>query len=342
LSRRTPGSKRAKKLKSAIKIKLSALSFPVDFGVFIRPERERFEELLSEVRAVEALGYRSVWISDHLLGLYGDPGSSRFECWTTTSTLALATSRIRLGQLVLCGPFRHPPLLAKEAATLDAISGGRLELGIGAGWHRPEFTAYGYPFEGPAARIGRLEEAVQIMKMMWTEPRPNFEGRYYRIEEAYCSPKPAQKPHPPLMIGGGGERLLLRVVARHADVCNFAAWVGTPEDYRRKREALDGHCEAVGRSPEEIRGSWAAFVVIKEDAKEAEEGAKRFAESMSSVSQGPPDAYMPAIYGSPGECIEQVQSYVDVGVSLFILSFLGGDFKSEATLFAEEVTPAFK
>lgn len=318
------------------------MSFPIDFGVFIRPERESFRELLSEALLVERLGYHSIWISDHLIGLYGSPGASRFECWTITSGLALATSRIRLGQLVLCTPFRHPPLLAKEAATLDAVSGGRLELGLGAGWHQPEFTAYGYPFEGASARIRQLDEAVQIIKKMWTETKPSFEGKYYRIEEAYCSPKPIQKPHPPLMVGGGGEKLLLGVTARHADVCNFAAWIGSPENYRRKREILDGHCKRIGREPGEIRSSWAAFIIIKEDAEEAEEGARKFAEGLASARQGPTEEYMPAIYGSPAECVRLIQDYIDVGVSLFILSFLGGDFESEARLFAEEVMPAFK
>lgn len=274
--------------------------------------------------------------------MYRQPDSERFECWTTLSAIAGATSRIRLGQLVLCNAFRHPPLLAKMAATLDVISGGRLEFGIGAGWHEPEFQAYGYTFDRPAPRIGRLREAVQIVKSMWTEPSPSFEGRYYQIRGAHCSPKPVQKPHPPVMIGGGGERLLLRVVAQHADVCNFSAWLGRPEDYRHKLEVLERHCESVGRDPGEIRKSWAAYVVVKEDTREAEEVVKRFVERLASYYERPRDELRPPIAGTPEECVEQIQRYIDVGVSLFILRFVGGDSVGETKLFSEEVVPAFR
>lgn len=317
------------------------LSSAIDFGVFLSAEPPSFGELLSEVKECERLGYHSVWLSDHLIGMYRRPDSERLECWTTLSALAGATSRIRLGSLVLCNPFRHPSLLAKMAASLDVISGGRLEFGIGAGWHEPEFQAYGYPFERPATRIRRLSEAVQIVKSMWTEPHPSFEGRYYQIKDAYCSPKPVQKPHPPLMIGGGGEQLLLRAVARHADVCNFSAWIGSPEDYRRKLDVLERHCESLGRDPGEIRKSWAAYVIVKEDAKEAEEIVKRFVKGLASYYGRPENELRLPITGTPEDCVEQIQRYVDVGVSLFILMFYGGDSVGEAGLFSEEVVSAF-
>lgn len=185
------------------------MSHKINF-VFIPPERPSFNDILSDVLLSERLGYHSIWTYDHMIGMYENPGDNRFECWTTLSALAGATKHIRLGQLVLYNPFRHPPLLAKQSATLDAISGGRLELGLGAGWHKPEFEAYGYPLEGPTVRIRRLDEAALIIKKMWKEESPNFSGRHYEIKRAYCAPKPVQKPHPPLMIGGGGERLLLR------------------------------------------------------------------------------------------------------------------------------------
>jgi len=316
------------------------LKYPIDFGVFIPPERPGFDDILSDVFLCEGLGYHSVWTSDHVIGMYADPGDNRFECWTTLSALAGATTRIRLGQLVLCNPFRHPPLLAKESATLDAISGGRLILGLGAGWHEPEFKAYGYPFESPATRVRRLDEAARIIKMMWTEESPSFRGRHYRIEEAYCAPKPVQKPHPPLMIGGGGEQLLLRTVARHADVSNFAAWRRPPEEYGRKRAILERHCQKVGRDTNEIRGSWAAYALIKESKREATRAIDEYTK-MSAASDRPPESLMPPLAGTPQECIEQIHRYIDVGVSLFILRFVGDDFEAEATLFAEEVAPAF-
>lgn len=328
-------------LLAKIEIAEPSLSYPIEFGVFIPPERPSFQDILSDVLHCERLGYHSVWTSDHVIGMYANPGDNRFECWTTLSALAGATSRIGLGQLVLCNPFRHPPLLAKESATLDAISGGRLILGLGAGWHEPEFKAYGYPFESPATRVRRLDEAARIIKMMWTEERPSFRGRYYRIEGAYCAPKPAQEPHPPLMIGGGGEQLLLRTVARHADMSNFAAWRRPPEEYARKRTVLERHCERVGRNPGKIRGSWAAYALVEEGEREAQRAIEEHTERMSAASDRPPESIRPPIAGTPTECIEQIQRYIDVGVSLFIIRFVGEDFQAETRLFAEEVAPAF-
>ena len=179
----------------------------IRFGVFLSLERPDFNSILSDAKLVESLGYDSVWLADHLIGMYKEPGASRFECWTASTALMAMTSTIRLGQLVLCNPFRQPQLLAKMAASLDVISGGRIILGLGAGWHEGEFNAYGYDFESPMKRVRRLDEAATIIKAMWGEETVDFSGRHYRIEKAYCSPKPVQKPHPPLLIAGAGEQL---------------------------------------------------------------------------------------------------------------------------------------
>jgi len=317
------------------------LSYPIEFGVFIPPERPSFRDILGDVLHCERLGFHSVWTSDHVIGMYANPGDNRFECWTTLAAIAGATSRIGLGQLVLCNPFRHPPLLAKESATLDAISGGRLILGLGTGWHEPEFRAYGYPFESPATRVRRLDEAARIIKMMWTQESPSFRGKHYQIEEAYCAPKPVKKPHPPLMIGGGGEQLTLRTVARHADVSNFAAWRRPPEEYSRKKAILEKHCRRIGRDPGEIRGSWATYALIKEGREEAEKAIDEYTRRMSATSDRPPESLRPPIAGTPNECIEQIQRYIDVGVSLFILRFMGDDFEADSETFAKEVAQAF-
>ena len=196
----------------------------IDFGVHLNSELSNYRDILKNALLIEDLNYHSIWISDHVYGQYGIEDVDRYECWTTVSALTASTKTIRLGQLVLCNPFRHPSLFAKMAATLDVISGGRLEIGLGTGWNEGEFTAYGYPFESPLARVKRLDEAAQIMKMMWTEESPVFKGKYYEIDGAYCRPKPIQKPHPPMMLAGGGEQLTLRTVARHANVDNIFAY----------------------------------------------------------------------------------------------------------------------
>lgn len=318
------------------------MSSKIDFGVFTSVESPSFNELLSDVKECERLGYHSIWLSDHLIGMYRRIDAEHLECWTTLSALAGATSRIRLGTLVLCNPFRHPPLIAKMAATLNVISGGRMEFGIGAGGHEPEFRAYGYPFERPAQRIRRLSEAIQIVKSIWAESSPSFDGMYYQIRDAYCFPKPLQKPHPPIMIGGGGEKLLLRVVAQHADVCNFATWLGRPGDYLSKLNVLERHCENIGRDLKEIRKSWTSYVIVKENSGEVEEIVNWFVGRAAPYYGLPADRLRPPISGTPEECVEQIQRYVDIGVSLFIIMFVDGYGKGQAKLFAEEVFPAFR
>jgi len=302
------------------------------FGVHLNSERLSYQDILKDALMVEELGYHSLWISDHVYGQYGKLDVDRFECWTTVSALAVATNTVRLGQLVLCNPFRHPPLFAKMAATLDVICGGRLEIGLGTGWNKGEFNAYGYPFESPAARVRRLDEAAQIMKKMWTEESPVFKGKYYEIKGAYCRPKPIQKPHPPLMLAGGGEKLTLRSVARHANVCNFASWKGTPEDYRHKLEVLRRHCETVGRNFSEIQKSWSCNVLIVEDENSAKVILKKYKDIGGEI---------PPIFGTPERCIAQIQRYIDVGVTFFIMRFMGSNFEKQVKLFANNVLSAF-
>jgi alkanesulfonate monooxygenase SsuD/methylene tetrahydromethanopterin reductase-like flavin-dependent oxidoreductase (luciferase family) len=305
---------------------------PIDFGVFLGLERPNYASILGDTLHCERLGYHSVWVADHVIGMYENPGDPRYECWTTSAALLANTSWIKLGQLVLCNPFRHPPLLAKMASTLDSISRGRLILGLGTGWHEGEFKAYGYPFEGNVTRVRRLDEAADIIKKMWTEEAPSFEGKYYKIEKAWNAPKPAQT-HPPLMIAGGGEQLTLRTVARHADVSNFAAWTGTPEELKAKNDALDAHCAKVGRDQKEIRRSWAAYCLIGEDTGEAEANLKKY-----TAKQPKP----PPLAGTSEQITELIKRYIDAGVSLFIIRFMGDDFKKQAEIFAKKVVPKFR
>jgi alkanesulfonate monooxygenase SsuD/methylene tetrahydromethanopterin reductase-like flavin-dependent oxidoreductase (luciferase family) len=307
----------------------------VDFGVFLGPEDNTYETLKTRALIGDELGYHSLWVSDHLLGMYDSPASPRLECWTTVAALGAATSNMMLGQLTMAAPFRNPALLAKMAATLDVVTGGRAILSVGAGWHEGEFNSYGYDYGSKRFRAGRLDEAAEIIKLMWTEEAPSFEGRYYRIREARCSPKPVQKPHMPLMVAGNGERLTLRTVARRGDMSNFAEWVGTPETFRHKAEVLERHCLRVGRDPDEIRKTWAAFVFIDEDRGRAEEKSKSF---FSGSGWTPPTR---GLVGDPETITQRIREYVDEGATLFILSFLGDDWEREARLFMGEVAPEF-
>ncbi|MGP4018883.1 LLM class F420-dependent oxidoreductase [Saccharopolyspora sp. 5N708] len=200
--------------------------------------------------------FESGWLFDHFYPIASarssepDPSQPCLEGWSMLAALAQATSRLRLGTLVTGIHYRHPAVLANMAATIDIISGGRLEIGIGAGWNEQESGAYGIRLGGPRERSDRFEEACQVLIGLLSQPTTNFQGTYYQLTAARCEPKPIQRPHPPLTIGGSGEKRTLRTVARYAQHWNFVG--GTPEEFARKRDVLHGHCRDVGRDPAEI------------------------------------------------------------------------------------------
>ena len=221
------------------------------FGIGTPQQQGTYEQLRSLwVAADHAALIEDVWLFDHLIALGDDPKIPILEGWSLLAALATQTRRVRIGIQVTSNTFRHPAILAKQAATVDGISGGRLNFGIGAGWNQREHRGYGVPFPPPSERVARLDEACTLIRRLWTEPTPSFEGQYYQIQEAYCEPKPLQQPYPPIMIGASGEQLMLRVVAKHAD--RWSAMAATPEEFRRKSAILDRYCAERGRDPTTI------------------------------------------------------------------------------------------
>ena len=223
------------------------------------------------------------------------------------AAISQRTSTIRLGQMVGCNSYRNPGLLAKITATVDVISGGRLDWGIGAGWYENEYRSYGYDFPKPSDRLHMLEEAVQIVTSMWTQPETTFRGAHYEIVRAQCDPKPLQQPRPPVWIGGGGEQVTLRIVAKHADYSNFG---GDLEQWAHKRDVLRRHCEAVGRDPDEIRMTWSPEVFIRSTEAEVEAGGTRslWGEALASWRAG-------NLVGTPEQVGEKLRAYADLGVA---------------------------
>ena len=218
--------------------------------------------------AAERSGFSSVWISDHLFldwGKYGGPSTPQasLECWTTMAALAAATSSLRVGSLTLCNDLRNPALLAKMAASLDRLSGGRLDIGLGAGWYEPEYRAAGIEFSSAGTRIRRLGEAVEILSRLLAGEELTFDGEHYQVQEAICLPRPVQTPRPPVWIGGKGD-LLLRTAARVADGWNFS-WIGSFEAYEERAGAADRACEAEGRDPRSLLRSVGAYVLVGRD-----------------------------------------------------------------------------
>jgi F420-dependent oxidoreductase-like protein len=308
----------------------------IKFGVFLpfyafKSEAKEPLSLFSQIRDVvlecERLGYDSVWLDDHLMF----ENRSILECWTTLSTLATATSKIRLGTMMLCNGFRNPAVLAKMAATLDVISNGRLEFGIGAGVQEDEHLAYGIPFLKPHARVSRLGEAVEIIKKMWTEEKTSCEGKYYKTSEAVCEPKPVQKPYPPITIGGSGEKFTLKVAAQHADRFD---WGPLPlELYKHKLEVLEGHCKAVGRDFREIEKScWlGGQMFLLPSQEEVDEKVRQLKPKNVSME----DFKKFNFVVTPDDCKQEIRRYASLGVTYFMLFF--GDLPdlSSLRLFSE-------
>jgi F420-dependent oxidoreductase-like protein len=226
----------------------------LSFGIKTAPQSTTYSDMLRVWLEADAEPLiEHAWLFDHFFPINGDPTGPCLEGWTVLSAFAALTQRVRLGLMVTGNTYRHPAVLAKIAATVDVISNGRLDFGIGAGWNELEHDSFGIPLYKPGERLRRLGEACELIKRMWTEQAATFEGKYYQIKNAYCEPKPVQKPYPPFVIGGGGEQLTLRIVAQYASVWNMAG--GSPEDFKHKNEVLDGHCAAIGRDPKEIQRS---------------------------------------------------------------------------------------
>jgi F420-dependent oxidoreductase-like protein len=226
----------------------------LSFGIKTAPQHTTYEDMLRVWLEADQLPViEHAWLFDHFMPLGNDPTGPCLEGWTLLAAYAALTKRLRVGLMVTGNTYRHPAVLANMAATVDIISQGRLDFGIGAGWNELEHTAYGIPLYKPGERIRRLGEACEVIRLLWTETVADFDGKYYQLKSARCEPKPRQKPHPPYVIGGGGEQLTLRIVAQYASVWNFAG--GSTDDFKHKNEVLDGHCAAIGRNAAEIARS---------------------------------------------------------------------------------------
>lgn len=315
------------------------MSGQIRFGAQLWLEEYGYSELKSVWRRIEELGFDSAWLYDHFYPMSNETSWSILEPWTVLPLLAEETSTLRLGILVTCNSYHHPPILAKIAATADIVSNGRLEFAIGAGWFKREYDAYGIPFPDARTRIEQLDEAVEIIKRIWMEEKVSFEGKHYRVRDLISYPKPIQKPHPPIWIGGSGS-LLLKVTAKHADYSNFVSC--TPEEYGKKLEILRKRCGEVGRDFDEIVKTWHGFMFIVKDEEELRRKAQRFKEesNIDFLKEMSLNHFLETtISGTPEQCIEKMRKLVDMGVTYFIPYFpYSRDLESQET-FMEEIAP---
>lgn len=309
----------------------------IRFGVHMGQQDLSLSSYVDRWRAAESLGYDWASVFDHFRSMDRNPEGPCFESTTLLAGLAVQTTRIRCAILATGNTYRNPAVLAKAAVTIDHLSGGRLELVIGAGWFEAEHHAYGIEMPPTGQRIRMLGESAKILKSLWTQHRTTFHGRYYTITDALCEPKPLQKPHIPLWVGGMGEKLTLRVAAESAD-----GWTGvfvSQEEYLHKLDVLAGHCRDVGRDPADIRKSVLLEAVVGETEKEAEERGRRLAAVRKNDL-----AWLKAhgIVGTPEQCVEQLMPYVKMGVDDFLITARVPAEMEALELVAKKIAPVVK
>lgn len=317
----------------------------VRFGVFvpqgwkmdlvqIADPIEKYEAMTRVAQAADEGGWDSIWVYDHFHTVPEPTLEATFECWTITATLARDTKRVNIGQMVGCNGYRNPALYAKIASTVDVASHGRLYAGIGAGWYEHEWKAYGYAWPELGVRMGQFREAVQIINKMWTEDKPTFQGKHYHIDGPINEPKGVQRPYIPLWIGGGGEKITLKLVAQYAAACNIGGDVAM---LKRKLGILRDHCEAVGRDYGEIikSSNISVHLVEHEATAEQETAFARGSEDFASYAKR-------FVVGTPAQVRAHLEPLVAAGADYIIAYMPGVAYnQDQVRRFASDVIPHF-
>ena len=315
----------------------------MDFGVIvpqgwrmdlvgINDPAEAYEAMSRVAQEAEALNFHSIWLYDHFHTVPTPTQEVTFECWTSTAALARDTKRVRIGQLVTCNSYRNPALLAKMASTVDALSHGRLDFGIGAGWYEEEYRAYGYAYPETRERLQRLREAIQVILAMWMQDEARFEGTYYQVRGAINQPKGVQKPHIPLLIGGEGEKVTLRLVAQYGDACNIGGGIA---NIKHKLAVLKQHCDELGRDYNSIRRTTlvddCAIAATEEQAIAKLTPAQR--EDLESLRQT-------ELIGTPAMIRQRLAQYEEAGIQEIVVRFVDATQLESIRLFARECMQA--
>ena len=315
----------------------------MDLGVMIEgQEGLNWDRWRRIIRTTEDLGFESLFRSDHFFSLSGPHDRDALETFISFVLVAEESSRIRFGPLVSSMTFRHPSLLARMAAQIDLLSGGRFILGTGAGWNVPEHEAFGLPFPPVRERMDRLEEGIQVVRALWGDGPVSFDGRYYQLKDAESFPKPAQSPAP-ILVGGSGEKRTLRIVAKYADEWNAVGQ--TIEGYRHKNEVLLGHCDAVGRDASTIRRSMMCGFVIGRDEDGVRAHLARIGEALPMLTRGNPDEVLEGVrnrgwlVGTTSEVVEQIKQREELGIQRIMLQHHAQADFDTLELIAKDVLP---
>jgi F420-dependent oxidoreductase-like protein len=323
---------------------------PVRFGLFvpqgwimdlveIEDPIEQYETMSRVAQTAERLGFESIWLFDHFHTYFKPVLETTFECWTSTAALARDTKTIRLGQMVTCNSYRNPALTAKMASTVDVLSHGRLDFGIGAGWYEHEYLAYGYEYPPtPGERLRRLAEALQVIKAMWTEPYASFEGDYYKISGAINEPKGVQNPHPPIWIGGSGEKVTLKLAAKYGDATNFGGHLDDMSWYTHKLDVIRAHCDALERDPDTLIRSTNVETTLMRAGDDPDALTKTYRRDQTLA-----EYKTHAVVGGPQEVIDMYGRLIDAGMNYIVVADLPGLAKIDVLEYlAAEVLPAFR
>ena len=294
--------------------------------VSIKDPVEAYETMTRVAQKADETGFESVWLVDHFHTIPQPSQELTFECWTSTAALARDTKRVRIGQMVSCNGYRNPALLAKMASTVDVLSHGRLNFGIGAGWYEHEYRAYGYSYPDAPERLRYLREAVQVIQAMWTQEEAVFEGQYYQVRGAINQPKGVQKPHIPMLIGGGGEKVTLKLVAQYGDACNVNGDIAT---LKHKFDVIKEHCATVGRDYESIHRTASTICAIGETEEEA------LASIPDAMRRMFGDRIKDALIGTPDTIRPRLAEFEAAGVQELLVTFADRPKLNSMELFAK-------
>jgi len=289
---------------------------------------EAYEAMTRVAKEAEALGFHSIWLYDHFHTVPVPSQEVTFECWISTAALARDTQRVRIGQMVTCNSYRNPALLAKMASTVDVLSHGRLDFGIGAGWFEQEYRAYGYAYPDTRERLGRLHEAIEVILAMWTQDEATFEGTYYQVKGAINQPKGVQRPHIPILIGGEGEKVTLKLVAQYGDACNVG---GDIANIKRKFAVLRQHCEGLGRDYNSIRRT-----ILIDDCAIAETEEAAIGKLTPAQRSNLEELRQTQLIGTPAMIRQRLAEYQEAGVQEIIIRFVDATQLESIRLFARE------
>jgi len=309
------------------------------FGLFTSMGNQTWPGILELWRHSEATGWDIGCVTDHFMPNNPQREGTTLEAWSTLSALAALVPRMKVGTIVLGNTYRHPAVVAKMAAQVDIISEGRLLLGLGSGWQENEHAAYGIPFYTMRERLERLDEACHVIRCLWTQRRTDFAGRFYQLSDAPLEPKPIHSPHPELMIGGGGEKVTLRIVATHADHWNV--W-GGPATIASKGAILDEHCAKIGRDPKTIRRSGNMALLITDKNDEIDKQAEFIGARMGKHVADPRDT---CLAGTPDQIREQLHRLREAGAdTVFFPTMLRPlpELRRDLDRFISEIAPAFR